>query len=258
MRMTIPKRLRTVLVPTLAAAVLSLAACGGGGSDDGDAAGDSSSQEQTGDAASSGADLEGIPDVVAEVNGEEITKEEFAPLYEARLQQATAQAQMGGQKPDEKALQKQTADNLIDTELLSQEAESRGIEVTDEDVDTELDTLAKQNQLGSADELLKALDDQGTTEDQARAQVETQVMVERLVDDEAGPAKVTEQDLRTLYRQAKQQAQQQAQAGQEQDIPPYDEVEGQLRDQAEADHVGTVAQGLIEDLRKDADITNNL
>lgn len=256
--MTIPKRLRAVLVPALAAAVLSLSACGGGGSD-GDAG--SSSQEKSGDAAAA-ADLEGIPDVVAEVNGEEITKDEFAPIYQAQLQQATAQAQMSGQQPDEEALQKQTAENLIDTELLSQEAESRGIEVTDQDVDDELATLAEQNQLGSADELLKALDDQGTTEDQARAQVETQVMVERLVDDESGPADVSEKQLRTLYEQAKQQAQQQAQAGQQagqaQKIPPYAKVKGQLRDRAEADHVGTVAQSLVEDLRKDADITNNL
>ncbi|KRF37240.1 SurA N-terminal domain-containing protein [Nocardioides sp. Soil805] len=254
--MTIPKRLRTVLVPTLAAAVLSLSACGGGGSDgsDGSDAAGSSSQEQS----ASGVDLEGVPDVVAEVNGEEITKEEFAPIYEAQLQQATSQAQMGGQAPDEAALQKQTADNLVDTELLSQEAESRGIEVTDEDVDDELAALAEQNQLGSSEELLKALADQGTTEDQARTQLETQVMVEQLVADEAGPAKVTEKQLRTLYRQAKQAAQQQAQAGQQQEIPPYDEVKGQLRDRAEADQVGTVAQGLVDDLRKDADITVNL
>lgn len=251
--MTIPKRLRTVLVPTLAAAVLSLSACGGGGSDDGDGAKASSSEQS-----SSSVDLEGVPDVVAEVNGEEITKEEFAPLYEAQLQQATSQAQMGGQAPDEAAVQKQTADNLVDTELLSQEAESRGIEVTDQDVDDELASLAKQNQLGSIEELLKALDEQGTTEDQARAQVETQVMVERLVADEAGPAKVTEKQLRTLYSQAKKAAQQQAQAGQAQEIPPYAKVKGQLRDRAEADQVGTVAQSLVEDLRKDADITVNL
>ncbi|WP_457205165.1 SurA N-terminal domain-containing protein [Nocardioides sp. P5_C9_2] len=254
--MTIPKRLRTVLVPALAAAVLSLTACGGGGSD-GDSA--SSSQEKSGDAdAAAGADLEGVPDVVAEVNGEEITKDEFAPIYQAQLQQATAQAQAGGEQPDEEALQKQTVDNLINTELLSQEAESRGIEVTDQDVDDELAKLAEQNQLGSAEELLKALDDQGTTEDQARAQIETQVMVERLVDDEVGSADISEKQLRSLYRQAKQQAQQQAQAGQPQEIPPFEKVRTQLQERAESDRVGTVAQSLIEDLRKDADIVNNL
>ena len=38
---------------------------------------------------------------------------------------------MSGQAPDEDALKKQTVDDLVDTELLAQEAESRGIEVSD-------------------------------------------------------------------------------------------------------------------------------
>ena len=37
-----------------------------------------------------GPDLAGIPEVVAEVNGEEVTKDEFFPLFESAFQQATA------------------------------------------------------------------------------------------------------------------------------------------------------------------------
>ena len=78
--------------------------------------------------------------------------------------------------------------------------------MTDDAVDAEIETLAKQNQLGSGEEFLAALEKQGTTEEQARDQVETQVMIEQLVDDEAGPAKPRE-ELRTIYRQAKEQQQ---------------------------------------------------
>ena len=256
--MTHVKRTRTVLGLTMAAAMLALTACGG---DDGGSTADSTSQEQSaGDEQAAAPELEGIPDVVAEVNGEEVTKDEFAPLYQAQLEQATMQAQqMGGEKPDEAELQKQTADNLVDTELLTQEAESRGITVSEEDVDEELASIAEQNQLGSTEELLAALEQQGTTEDQARAQLETQVMVEQLVTDEAGPAETTDKELRTLYRQAKQQqAQMGQQGGQQQEIPPYADVKPQLEEQAEADRVSTVAGTLVEELRKDADITINL
>jgi hypothetical protein len=252
-------RTRTVLGLTTAAAMLALTACGGG--DDGSAGGDpagSTSQDQSA-ADSDAPELEGIPDVVAEVNGEEVTKEEFAPLYQAQLEQATMQAQQTGEKPDEAALAKQTVDNLVDTELLMQEADSRGLTVSEQAVDEELASIAEQNQLGSADELLAALEDQGTTEEQARAQLETQVMVEQLVADESGTTGATEKELRALYEQAKQQQEQMGQqGGAQQEIPPYDEVRPQLEEQAEADRIGTVAGALVEELRKDADITINL
>lgn len=265
--MTDTKRIRPVLGLSLAATMLALTACGGGDDSPGSATSseEPTSQEESAQEEPAGAeqapepDLEGIPDVVAEVNGQEVTKDEFVMLYEATFQQATMQAQMGGEQPDEEALKEQTADNLVDTTLLTQEAEARGIEVTEQDVDDELTSMAKENQLGSAEELLAALEKQGTTEDQARAQLESQVVIEQLVADEAGPVKPTEQDLRAIYQQAKkQQAQTAQQGGQAQAIPPFAKVRQELVDQAEADKQAEVAQTLVDDLREDADITINL
>jgi len=254
------KRTRTVLGLVAAGAMLTLSACGGGDSDSASADKEASASDSPSASAdaSQGAepDLEGIPDVVAEVNGEEVTKDEFVPVYESQFQQAAMQSQMSGQAPDEEALKKQTVDNLVDTELLTQEAESRGIEVSDEDVDAELTDLAKQNQMGSAEELLEAVAKNGLTEEQARSQVETQVLVEQLVADEDGDAEPTDKELRALYAQAKQQQAQSGQKGQK--IPPFAEVRSQLVEQAKAEQVGKVAQALVEDLRKDADITINL
>jgi peptidyl-prolyl cis-trans isomerase SurA len=255
--MTHLTRTRTVLGLVAATSMLVLSACGGGsdssGSSDKDAsAGESSSASA--DGSTDGPDLSGIPDVVAEVNGEEVTKEEFVPIYEAAFQQAAAQAQTSGQAPDEAAIKKQTADDLVSTELLAQEAESRGIEVSDEDVDAELTALAKQNQMASAEELLAAVEKNGMSEEQARAQIETQVLVEQLVEDEDGGKGPTEKELRAIYAQAKQQA-----AGQKgQKIPPFAEVRDQIEEQAKTEQVSKVANALVEDLRKDADITINL
>jgi peptidyl-prolyl cis-trans isomerase SurA len=250
--MTPVKRTRTVLGLTAAAALLTLSACGGGD--------DASSAEPKGDATSQSAaaegDLEGIPDVVAEVNGEEVTKEEFTPIYEAAFQQAAAQAQMGGEEPDEEALRKETADNLVDTELLLQEAESRGLEVSDEAVEAELTSLAEQNGMKTSDELLKAVEAQGVSADQAREQVETQAMVEKLVEDENGPIEPTDKELRKLYAQVKKQ--QAASGGGGQKIPPFAQVRDQLAEQASSQETGKVATALVDDLRKDADITINL
>jgi peptidyl-prolyl cis-trans isomerase SurA len=265
---SVRRRTRTTLGALSVAAVLTLSACGGGsGSDSGsdDASAESSSSASPSDGASDGAaagtqpDLDAIPDVVAEVNGEEVTKDEFVPIYEAAFAQAASQAQMGGEAPDEEQLRKQTADDLVDTELLAQEAEARGLEVSDEDVDAELTDLAEQNGMKSADELLKAVEQQGVTAEQARDQVETQVLVEQLVADENGPIEPTDKELRALYEQAKQQQAQAGQSGQGgQKIPPFAQVREQLVEQATNQEIGKVATALVEDLRADADITINL
>jgi peptidyl-prolyl cis-trans isomerase SurA len=260
MKTTMRTRARTVLGLVTAAAMLTLSACGGGDSDSADAGKDASSSASPSDGADASAgaeaDLEGIPDVVAEVNGEEVTKEEFTPIYEAAFQQAAMQAQMSGEAPDEEALKKQTVDDLVDTELLVQEADARGLSVSDEDIDAELSDLAQQNQMGSAEELLAAVEKQGVTEEQARSQVETQVLVEQLVADEDGSAEPTEKELRAIYAQAKQQQAQSGQTGQK--IPPFAEVRDQIEEQARSQQVGEVAQALVDGLRKDADITVNL
>ena len=255
------QRTTIVLGHVLAAALLALTACGSGDSEsDGSDAAQEHSSESPSTESQQGPqpDLEGIPEVVAEVNGEEVTRDEFVATYESQFQQASMQAQMGGEPPDEDALKEQAAEGLVDTELLRQEAEERGISVSDQEVDDKLTGLAQQNQLESAQAFLDALEEQGITEDQARTQVETQVLVEGLVADEAGDVEPTEKDLRALYAQAKKQQAQAGQQGQQQPIPPYAKVRSQLEEQAVAQEQGQIAQELVGELRKDADITINL
>lgn len=257
-------RTRTALGLVAATSMLVLSACGGSADSSADSEKDTSASESpsadAGAGAEGGPDLDAIPDVVAEVNGEEVTKDEFVPIYEAAFAQAASQAQMGGEAPDEEQLAKQTADDLVDTELLAQEAEARGLEVSEEDVEAELTDLAEQNGMTSADELLKAVEQQGVTAEQARDQVETQVLVEQLVADENGPIEPTDKELRELYAQVKKQQAQAGGSGQggAQAIPPFAQVRDQLAEQATNQEIGKVATALVEDLRADADITINL
>ncbi len=218
-----------------------------------------SQESSEGSQQAGGPDLEGIPDVVAEVNGQEVTKDEFVPIYEAQFQQAAMQAQSGGEQPDQDALKKQIADSLVETELLVQEADKRGISATDQDVDDELSALAKQNQMTSVDQFLAALEKQGTSEDVVRSQVKTQVVVEQLVEDEAGAIKPTEAELRKIYDAAVQQQKKLGkQGGQQQTIPPFAKVKSQIVEQAKSDKQSRTAQALVAELRKGADIKVNL
>lgn len=259
-------RLKVLVAVGLVLSLFGLASCGGSDEDDGN--GGETSEQSTGSEgdgeegqAAPEPDLEGVPDVVAEVNGTEIDREEFASAYEGQFQQMAAQAQMSGQELDQEQLKKQTAETLVNSELLVQEADERGVDASDAAVDRTLDELAQQNGMSSSDEFLKALEEQGTGEEEVRDQVRTQVQIEGLIADEAGEIKPTQAELRKAYRAAKQQQEQaggqgQGQGGQE--LPPFKKLRPQLAEQVKTEKQNEVGQELVGDLREDADITVHL
>src|SRR5699024_890920 len=107
--------------------VLLIAACGKGKEEE-----QSSGEEVEMDLPE--ADLGGIPDTVAEINGEKITKEDFSLHFEQQFQQMAMQAQMTGEEVDQDLIKEQVAESMINQTLLTQEAEKRFGEVSDEDV----------------------------------------------------------------------------------------------------------------------------
>ena len=241
-------------------AVLLVAVSACGGSDEaGEASNEESAaaQEQKSEAQGPQADLEDVPDVVAEVNGEEIGKDEFAEAYEAQFQQMAQQSQASGQEVDQGQLKKQVVESMISTELLVQEADQRNFSASDEDVDKMLQGLAQQNGVGSVDEFMVALEQQGMDRKEVQSQVRTQIQVEQLVEDEAGNLEPTQKETRALYEQM---AAQQEQAGGKaaQKVPAYKKLRPQLEEQLKSQEMATVAKQLVGDLRKDADVVVNL
>jgi peptidyl-prolyl cis-trans isomerase SurA len=255
-------QLTRTLGPALAALLLALSACGSDDESGKDAAAsEESSSADSGSESESSQDeqdsgpqpnLDEIPDVVAEVNGTEIAKDQFVDAYTPQYQQMAMQSQASGEKVDEKGLQKQVVDNLVNTELLVQEADSRGIEASQEQTDETLTSLAQQNGMKSSDEFVAALEKQGMDPETIESQVQDQVVIEELLAEEAGDTEPTEQELRALYKTLKTQ---QAQAGGKgQKVPPFNKVKPQLEDQLKSQKESEVAGGLIDSLRKDADI----
>lgn len=240
----------------LAAALFSsfaLAACGDSEEAPSDSASESSAAEP---------DLDGVPDVVAVVDDTEITKEEFTVTYEAQFTTAAAQAQAGGQPVDQDALKKQVAESLVDTQLLINEADERGYEVSQEDKDSTLDDLAEQNGLTSGDELVTTLEAQGLSKDEIDSQLERQVKLDRLTAEEAGDSEPSEKDLRTVYDDAVEQ-QKAAAAGAAEgteapEIPSFEDSRDQIAQQVKQENENAAAQALVDSLKKDADITINL
>lgn len=196
-------------------------------------------------------DLEGVPDVVAEVNGEEIIKEDFEAAYTAQFQQMAMQAQVSGQDVDQAQLKEQVAESLVSQELLVQETENRDIEATDEEVNETLTSLAEQNGLASSEEFLAALKEQGLSEEEVKEQVATQVKVDKLIAEESGEAEASEKELQEFYEQM--QAQQKEMGGEE--LPPFEDIETELEAQLVQQKENEAVQALVAELREGADVT---
>lgn len=247
---------------SLGTSLLVLSACGGAD----ESAENENAQPETQEQAPSGEenaaqpempepDLEGIPEVVAQVNGEEVSKEDFEAAYTGQFQQAAMQAQMSGQEIDQDQLKNQLAESMVGQKLLIQEAENQKLAASDEEVNQTLEQLAQQNGLETTDEFLKALDEQGMKEEEVRSQVATQVKVDQLIAESAGDTTPSNEEVEAAYEQIKEQ---QEQMGSEEELPAFEELKPELEEQVKTQKENEATQTLVAELREKADVTINL
>ncbi len=258
-----PKKLLTSAA--LVAFLMGLAAC----SDDaGDSSAEGSGAEQESqEAEMPEADVSDIPDVVAEVEGEEISGEEFTTIYEGQFQQMAMQSQMSGEEPDQEELKTQTLDYMVGNELIVQEAEDKDIEVSDEDVDALLEEAAEGSGLESVDDLIASAEEQGRSEDQLREDARKQFLMDQIIED-LDVEDPSEDELRELYDQATAQQPEGGGSGaedgesgeggsedaEEPEVPSFEEARPQLEEQFRGQAEQEAAAEHIEKLREDADV----
>ena len=221
-----------------------------GASDGGDAAGDPQAQQPQ------EADVSDVPEVVATVNGTEITKDDFVQTYQSQYQQMAMQQQAGGQAPDEEQLKTQVAEQLVNNELLRQGAEDAGIKATDKDIDTTLDEIAKQSGLGSGDEVVSALEQQGISAEQVRQDAASQFAITTYIEQEADIAEPSDEELKAQYDAMVEQ--QSAAGGSAEEVPSFEEMKDQLAQQATMQQQNEAATEIAGKLRESGDVTINV
>ena len=116
-------------------------------------------------------------EVLATVNGEEITRNE---LYDAMFTN-------GG---------KEILERLITNRLILQEAKKLKISVSEEDIDTEIGKVIKENFYGAEDYFYQALEQYGITEDALRDDLKIELLLRKIVRDQIT---VTEEDTREYF-----------------------------------------------------------
>jgi peptidyl-prolyl cis-trans isomerase C len=119
-----------------------------------------------------------LPDVLARVNGENVTRQEFEEFVQ------NLEARAGSQVPAEQRDQvyRRVLDQIVGYKLLQQEAKARKVAVPDADVDARIGEIKKQ--FPSEDVFMQALIERKMTLDRVRAETRDDMAVGKLIETE--------------------------------------------------------------------------
>lgn len=207
-------------------------------------------------------DAVGGGEAVATVNGAEITRQQFQEEFQP-LEERIANLNAGTSTNKEQIRQQaktRVINQLVNRELLSMKAQSAGIEVTDQQVQSQFQSaksrINQQNQSGatgtSGQSFSERLQQAGfESEQEYRDQIRTQLLISQYVEQNVDTqnATVTDQQARERYDQLTQGSN--AQTAQ---VPPFDQVSSQIKQQIQQQNQQQQIQQFIQNLRDQADV----
>lgn len=185
--------------------------------------------------------------VVAEVNGAEITQADLDVSMQQFAQAAAAQGVDLSNPAAVSEMQAQALEVLINTELLLQQASESGVSISDEAVDARLDEIVES--IGGEEVLEERVAELGIDRDTLRENIREELVIQSYLDQLFSEAEVevTDEEIESFYSSI---------GGGEgvEGLPSLDEV----RDQIEAQIVATKEQEVIDstlsELRAEAEI----
>jgi len=135
--------------------------------------------------------------VAAAVNGSFVSQAEFDREFN-RLKTSMAQTGQPADESQTAEIKTKALDNLIYGELLYQESQKQGLEVTDADLEAKWSSLKER--FGTEENFAQALAQMSLTEEEVKIQVRRGMAIERLIDREVvQKTTVADQEVKTFY-----------------------------------------------------------
>ncbi len=246
---------KILLIGIMFISIFVLAACGGSNNNEetGEKGSEELEQEET-----EGLEALDIEDLDADdamliINGEEITRGEFDDQFD-RTKQMVSQQYGVDLDSEENAmmipeLQHQTVENLIGQRVLKQTAESKGLEVTEEQIDQNIGMLVEQ--FGGEEGFQEALEVDDLTEEDLEKLVYEELLISQLFEAELNleDFEITDKEIETFYAQYQMSMEQQGE-----EVPPLEEVKDQITQQLQQQKSQEEQQNYITELVDDSDI----
>jgi len=208
---------------------------------------------------------ESQPTVVATVNGSDITQQELsqsAQVYPiimtlSRQFRSFAQFMMTSEAGNEflTEYRKYVLDQLIDQELQQQKIEDLGIEVSEEEVQEQIDSIISNNDQfedeKSLEEYLK--NNQNMSLDSLKSRIKESIRQQKLRDEVTGNVEVTEEEITTFYEENKE-----SYKDQEGNVKSLDEVSDQIEGTLKSQKSNEAWSEWLEQEREEAEIEKKL
>jgi peptidyl-prolyl cis-trans isomerase SurA len=183
-----------------------------------------------------------VDKVVAIVNRKVITQ--------YQLEQATQTFLQAGRDPAQVTREK-VLNFLIEQELISQEAENTGILITDDDLNSAIEYIKRQNNLQTDDELKEALGNEGKTWEEFLNEVRKQLKIEQVISQKVrAKVEVTDAEVEAYYQENRERFDQAASTVHVRHI--LLEIPGNA-DETRIHQLQQQAQQLVQQLREGAD-----
>lgn len=181
----------------------------------------------------------------ATVNGEKISEHDLDISVTQLSSGAAAQGADITDPAVQTEIRTQALEMLINTELLKQEAATRGISATEEDITARLETL--KTDVGGEEVLNQRMAEFGINKKTLLRDIKNELTIQKLLDEvfKEKSVAVTEEEIVAFYDQA---------GGVEAGLPAIDEVRDQIEAQVKATKEQGVVTAYLEELRGKAEI----
>lgn len=190
------------------------------------------------------AQTENVPEVVATVNGEEISREDYLALYQQMEQTYAMQGANVTDPQFKNQLQTQVVDQLIASFLLKEAAAEEGVVVEDSEVNEEIDLIIENT--GGREAFEEELQAQGLTEETLRKNIREQFLVQNYIQTKLPEEQreVSNEETQVLYDEISAQ----------QELPPIEDIREELKTEIIYREESEIVQGLINQLKSQAEI----
>jgi len=146
-----------------------------------------------------------VPDVVARVGEDTITRAEFLEAIESTERAMRAHAQSQGQQLDGGALnpqmKAQILDNLVNEQILIELAEQAGVSVPEDELD---ERIAALKQGRTPEQWAEGLRSQGLTEEDLRERIGRRLLIQEYIESATPDVEVTDEELQEAYNELKE------------------------------------------------------
>ncbi len=174
---------------------------------------------------------------VVSVNGQEVEGAKYNQIY---TQIKTMMHQYGQDVSDTDLLKEQAISILVEQELINQEAEKKGIEVTEEEANEELETIKAE----TGDQFATILDQYQMDEEGFKNQLIDDLLTAKYMEQELD-VEVTDKEVEEYYNQLKEQ---------NGEIGEFEEVEQDIKSLLQEQKQSEQLQARINELREEAEV----